>query len=212
MRARGATIVPVHLPDSLLSSASSVYATISDLEFKHQLADYLATRPKSVPVKTLAGVIAQSSQPGFPISPAVLTRLKQAESRGPLTDPAYQQALATGPASFRNGIDSLLTANRLNGLVFPNATCPASAYPGSTATNNCQTVPSSTALASLSGYPSVTVPNGFTANGLPISLAFLGTAFSEPELIGLSYSFEQATHLRRPPASTPPLAPTTRGR
>nr|WTB34917.1 hypothetical protein OG781_40440 [Streptomyces sp. NBC_00830] len=58
----------------------------------------------------------------------------------------------------------------------------------------------------------VTVPNGFTANGLPISLAFLGTAFSEPELIGLSYSFEQATHLRRPPASTPPLAPTTRGR
>lgn len=206
MRARGATIVPVHLPDSLLSSASSVYATISDLEFKYQLADYLATRPKSVPVKSLADVIAQSGQPGFPISPAVLTRLNQAESRGPLTDPAYQQTLATGPASFRNGIDSLLTANRLDGLVFPNATCPASAYPGSTATNTCKTVPSSTALASLSGYPSVTVPNGFTANGLPISLAFLGTAFSEPELIGLSYSFEQATHLRRPPASTPPLA------
>jgi amidase len=206
MRARGATIVTVHMPDSLLSSASSVYATISDLEFKHQLADYLATRPKSVPVKTLADVIAQSSQPGFPISPAVLTRLKQAESRGPLTDPAYQQALADGPASFRKGIDTVLTENRLDGLVFPNASCPPAAYPGSSATNNCQSVPGSTALASLSGYPSATVPNGFTANGLPISLAFLGTAFNEPELIGLSYSFEQATDLRRPPASTPPLA------
>jgi amidase len=211
MRARGATIVTVHMPDALLSSASSVYATISDLEFKHQLADYLATRPKSVPVKTLADVIAQSSQPGFPISPAVLARLKQAESRGPLTDPAYQQALATGPASFRNGIDTVLTENHLDGLVFPNASCPPSAYPGSSATNNCQSVPGSTALGSLSGYPSVTVPNGFTANGLPISLAFLGTAFSEPELIGLSYSFEQATHLRRPPASTPPL-PAIAGR
>ena len=29
---------------------------------------------------------------------------------------------------------------------------------------------------------------------------------SEGKLIGLAYSFEQATHLRRPPASTPPLA------
>jgi amidase len=206
MRARGATIVTVHMPDSLVSSASSVYATISDLEFKHQLADYLETRPTSVPVKTLADVIAQSSQPGFPISPAVLTRLKQAESRGPLTDPAYQQALATGPASFRKGIDTVLTENRLDGLVFPNASCPPSAYPGSSATTDCKSVPSSTALASLSGYPSATVPNGFTTNGLPISVAFLGTAFSEPELIGLSYSFEQATDLRRPPASTPPLA------
>ncbi|MGW3628206.1 amidase family protein [Streptomyces sp. NPDC000880] len=210
MRARGATVVTVHMPDSLLSSAGSVYASISDLEFKHQLADYLATRKKNVPVKTLADVIAQSSRPGFPISPAVLPRLKQAESQGPLTDPEYQQALATGPASFRKGIDSVLTENRLDALVFPTASCPPGAYPGSPATNNCQSVPGSSALASLSGYPSTMVPNGFTANRLPISLAFLGTAFSEPELIGLSYSFEQATNLRRPPASAPPLGSRAR--
>jgi amidase len=205
MRARGATVVTVHLPDALLSSANSVYATISDLEFKHQLADYLATRPNSVPVKSLADVVAQSSQPGFPISPAVLARLKQAEKQGPLTDPAYQQALANGPASFRQAIDNALTANRLDALVFATSSCPPSAYPGSPATNDCQPVPGSSDLASLSGYPSTMVPNGFTTNGLPINLAFLGTAFSEPELIGLSYAFEQATHLRRPPASAPPL-------
>jgi amidase len=205
MRSRGATVVTVHLPDSLLSSAGSVYATISDLEFKHQLADYLATRPDDVPVKTLADVIAQSSQPGFPISPAVLPRLKLAQSRGPLTDPAYQQALATGPASFRQAIDGVLTDNRLDALVFATSSCPPSAIPGSSATNDCRSVPGSSALASLSGYPSAMVPDGFTANALPINLSFVGTAFSEPTLIGLSYSFEQATHLRQPPASTPPL-------
>jgi Asp-tRNA(Asn)/Glu-tRNA(Gln) amidotransferase A subunit family amidase len=37
-------------------------------------------------------------------------------------------------------------------------------------------------------------------------VTFTGPAFSEPTLIGLAYAFEQATHHRRPPASTPPLA------
>jgi amidase len=113
--------------------------------------------------------------------------------------------MATGPASFRAGIDKVLQDNGLDALVFANASCPPTAFPGSSATNNCSPVPGSSDLASLSGYPSVQVPNGFTANTLPISLAFLGTAFSEPKLIALSYSFEQATHLRRPPSTTPPL-------
>jgi len=61
------------------------------------------------------------------------------------------------------------------------------------------------------GYPSVTVPGGFllpTApieNPFPSGVTFSGPAFSEPELIGLAYAFEQATHYRRPPDSTPPL-------
>jgi len=37
-------------------------------------------------------------------------------------------------------------------------------------------------------------------------VTFSGPAFSEPRLIALAYAFEQATHHRRPPSSTPPLA------
>jgi len=61
------------------------------------------------------------------------------------------------------------------------------------------------------GYPSVTVPGGFVpptppiANPFPSGVTFSGPAFSEPKLIGLAYAFEQATHHRVPPASTPPL-------
>ena len=36
-------------------------------------------------------------------------------------------------------------------------------------------------------------------------VTFSGPAFSEPKLIGFAYAFEQATHHRVPPASTPPL-------
>jgi amidase len=75
------------------------------------------------------------------------------------------------------------------------------------------------------GFPSVTVPGGFIladtnpptndppiAGPFPQTVTFSGPAFSEPRLIGLGYAFEQATHYRVPPSSTPPLASDSVGR
>jgi amidase len=71
------------------------------------------------------------------------------------------------------------------------------------------------------GYPSVAVPGGFNALStltpddppiavpFPSDITFSGPAFSEPKLIALAYAFEQATHHRVPPASTPPLPSDT---
>ena len=42
--------------------------------------------------------------------------------------------------------------------------------------------------------------------GVPVGIEFLGPPFSEPQLLQIAYGFEQATHARRPPQSTPPLA------
>jgi amidase len=47
------------------------------------------------------------------------------------------------------------------------------------------------------------VPAGFTGNGLPVGISFLGTAFSEPKLLALGYAFEQVTKARRLPINTP---------
>lgn len=52
----------------------------------------------------------------------------------------------------------------------------------------------------------ITVPMGSTSDGIPAGLAFLGLPYSEPTMIKLAYAYEQATHHRKPPASTPPLA------
>jgi Asp-tRNA(Asn)/Glu-tRNA(Gln) amidotransferase A subunit family amidase len=52
----------------------------------------------------------------------------------------------------------------------------------------------------------ITGPMGFTRDNLPAGLAFLGLPFSEPTLIKFAYAYEQATHHRRPPATTPRLA------
>ena len=51
----------------------------------------------------------------------------------------------------------------------------------------------------------ITVPAGYTTDGAPIGISFLGRAFSEGTLIRLAYAYEQATRLRRPPdLSAPP--------
>ena len=52
---------------------------------------------------------------------------------------------------------------------------------------------------------SMTVPAGFTADNLPIGITFFGRPYSEPELLKLAYSYEQATHHRIPPKTTPAL-------
>ena len=68
---------------------------------------------------------------------------------------------------------------------------------------------------------SMNVPAGFTAGSrLPVGITFYGRPYTEPEIIKLAYSFEQATHHRIPPTTTPALplkklakasAPTDRG-
>jgi amidase len=52
---------------------------------------------------------------------------------------------------------------------------------------------------------SITVPSGFTSNNLPVGITFFGLPYSEPVLLKLAYSYEQATHHRVPPKTTPAL-------
>jgi Asp-tRNA(Asn)/Glu-tRNA(Gln) amidotransferase A subunit family amidase len=52
----------------------------------------------------------------------------------------------------------------------------------------------------------MTVPSGFTTDNLPVGITFLGRPYSEPTLLKLGYAYEQATHHRLPPKTTPALA------
>ena len=60
-------------------------------------------------------------------------------------------------------------------------------------------------LSANSGLPSITVPAGFVEEGLPVGLELLGRAWSEGLLIELAYAYEQFSHHRLSPGSTPPL-------
>ncbi len=57
-----------------------------------------------------------------------------------------------------------------------------------------------TISVNLAGIPGISVPCGFSREGLPIGLQLLGPAFGEPEVLKVAYAFEQATdfHRRKP--------------
>ena len=47
-------------------------------------------------------------------------------------------------------------------------------------------------LTGKAGYPAVTVPAGYTADGMPVGVSFIGPAFSEGRLLALAQAFERA--------------------
>jgi Asp-tRNA(Asn)/Glu-tRNA(Gln) amidotransferase A subunit family amidase len=52
---------------------------------------------------------------------------------------------------------------------------------------------------------SIAVPAGFTSDNLPVGITFFGRPYSEPTMIKFAYAYEQATHHRKPPPTTPAL-------
>jgi Asp-tRNA(Asn)/Glu-tRNA(Gln) amidotransferase A subunit family amidase len=61
-------------------------------------------------------------------------------------------------------------------------------------------------FAPTTGFPAINVPMGFTRGGtLPAGMTIFGRPWSEAKLIKIAYAYEQATHHRRAPVSTPPL-------
>ncbi len=55
----------------------------------------------------------------------------------------------------------------------------------------------------LQTVPSIVVPAGFTRDDLPVGITFLGRPYDDARMIAYAFAYEQATHHRRPPASTP---------
>src|SRR6185295_18040875 len=120
---------------------------------------------------------------------------EQAEGMKPLTDPAYVQARAkVFQLAATNGIDRMLKTNKVVALVAPT-TGPAWTID---LINGDHYGGSSTTLPAVAGYPHLTVPMG-DVKGLPVGLSFIGPKWSEALLISLGYSYEQATHARKPP-------------
>ena len=63
--------------------------------------------------------------------------------------------------------------------------------------------PALIAAGNLCGLPALAMPNGFGENGLPTSIAFMGAAFSERELVRLGNAFQSRTdwHTKQPPVA-----------
>jgi amidase len=195
MKTAGAVIVdPANIP-----TASKMDACENEVllyEFKADLNKYLKALGPGAPVHSLAELIAFDEREREREMPYFGQELfVNAQKKGPLTTPAYRTALAKCRSLARaQGIDFVLRAHHLDAIVAPTG---SPAWTTDLVNGDHFTGASSTPAA-VAGYASITVPAG-QAFGLPVGMSFIGGAWSEPTLIALAYSYEQATHHRAPP-------------
>jgi amidase len=214
MRDAGATIVDVTLPQWLIDAKEDWYTTIRWREFRAQIPAYLATIGPDYP-KSLADMVARAreirSTTGSrgTTNPVRWQLFEDEEASGLMTDYDYVAMRDHGLPHVRALVDGLIEREQLDAIVYPtSAGRPSPVSGGGPGTGT----PSATNLANLTGFPDLIVPAGFTTDRLPVGISFFGPAFSEPVLLGLGFAFEQRTHARRDPATTPALNGETIGR
>jgi amidase len=218
MRKAGATVVDIRYPKWLLDSKGELYTAVRYPEFRAEIAEDLAHTDPKYP-KTLDEMIERANQftatreDGAGPNPSRWSLFKREAASGTKSDYQYKAVHDFGLPMVRAIVDGIFESQTLDAIAYPTssrrpgliAAAPAGGPTSATAALAASGL-SATDIANLTGFPDLIVPAGFTGgDSLPVGLSFLGRAFSEPRLLAIGYSFEQATRARRRPVHTPAL-------
>lgn len=168
--------------------------------FRHDVNRYLASLGEAAPYGTLAEVVESGL-----FAPYIERRLERAltvEASPEEQDPPCLDLYSTERNSaFREAVLAAMERDEIDAIVYPTWSNPPRLVGDleSPAGDNSQL------LSPQTGFPAITLPTGYTGEGLPTGLTFVGRLFSEPDLIRFAYAYEQATRHRRPPAGFPEL-------
>jgi len=193
MKSQGAEVVEIEAPRSRDYEDASYQVLL--YEFKDGLNKYLSGLADNVPVKSLKDLIEFNSKDTIELKYFDQKILIEAEKKGDLKTPEYLKALEKMHRATREeGIDKIMNSNKLDAIIAPTG---SPAWKTDLILGD-HFVGGSSSLAAISGYPAITVPMGFVSD-MPVGLTFFGKAWSEPVLIEIAYSYEQASRHRKAP-------------
>jgi amidase len=212
LRNQGAEVVDITLPRFVLGLYTGTYETIRDTEFRYQIEEYLRALPRPDLPKTHADIIRLSEQitvvtpEGWVPNKARLDAYRREAQIGTLQDQPYRSSLTDARKIVRENLEWLLAKDRLDAFIGPTGRPPRLIK--DEATPPPPTLGGAwSRLANLTGWPDLVVPAGFTSDPvLPVTLSFVGPAFSEAKLLAYGNAFERALAVRRLPPTTPPLS------
>ena len=165
--------------------------------FKYDLNHFLAERGDAVPLHNLAEIL--QSRKFHPNAQARLEGAEKGPENGP--DSAACKAEMEYRQKFGQAVLKTMDTLKLDAFVYPTWSNP----PRLIGDLNTPHGDNSQVFSPTSGFPAINVPMGYTRGLLPVGMTIYGRPWSEPRLIQFAYAYEQATHHRRPPSSTPPL-------
>ncbi|RJP93667.1 MAG: Asp-tRNA(Asn)/Glu-tRNA(Gln) amidotransferase subunit GatA [Desulfobacteraceae bacterium] len=194
----GATLVDISLPHAPYAVAA--YYLIAPAEASSNLARYDGVKygQRDMDAGTLLDMYRQTRSKGF--GPEVQRRIllgTYALSAG-YYDAYYKKA---------SQIRTLIKADFVKAFdvcdVILSPVTPTPAFKIGENTDDPLTMYLSdifTLSANLAGIPGLSVPCGFSKDGLPVGLQLMGNYFDEQTLLNTAYAFEQATgfHTKRP--------------
>jgi amidase len=196
LRRLGATVIELNTPD-LDSGKISSDISVHLYEFKPSFNTYLVSG--NAPVISLQEIISSGK-----FHPNIGDNIKKAQSLE--MDDGYRLRLRER-SELQERVMKIMADERLDAIVFPHQkrlVVPVGEIQ----------VERNGALGSVTGFPSIVVPGGFSSStataalGVPVGIEFLGRPWCENALIEIGYGYEQATKHRRPPPTTPPLYQT----
>jgi amidase len=169
-------------------------------EFKDGLNAYL--KKSGAPQASLEALMAWNVANKATVMPFFGQELfEQAQAKGPLTDPAYLTARDAARRLARtDGLLATLEQQRLDAVIAPSV---GPAWP-TDHVNGDHFSGAGYGVAAVAGTPSLTVPVGLS-QGLPLGLTFMSRPYTEADLLGWGYAFEQASRARTPPTFKPTL-------
>jgi amidase len=171
-------------------AAATTAPSVIPYEFHQDLDSYLSSTGGPKSLQEVIEYNKANPVEGLKFGEGLLAAAEAVETTNPATTATYQENLAKGQAEDKAVIDNILN----NGTPAE----PADDY-------SALMVPSGSTLvgvADRAGYPVLTVPAGFAAEnsstgGDPIGVDFIGTSYSEAQLLADGYAFEQGTKARQ---------------
>lgn len=188
IRAHGAELMDVKIPDldTLIARSGMI-----GHEFKWDLIDFLAERPNasvSGPSEIVYGGLHHL---------ALENGILNADTVSARDTEQYRLRLAARD-ELQGAVLRALDDQALDVLTYPTLRRKSAVLGQSQYGGNCR-------ISAHTGYPAITMPAGFTADGLPVGLELLGRPHTDDRLVAIAYAFEAATRSRKPPYSTPQL-------
>lgn len=196
LRAQGAVIV-----DSLAVPTVPGSRVGNDFETEEATDAYLAQHPNA-PVKTFKEILLVGG-----VNPWRARGLIGYVGR--TTDEAGYGAVMRSREALRVAMLKLMADQRLDVIIYATYDAPPALIAADVLTNprpiDGYGRGDNRGLSPSLAWPAITVPMGFSPDGLPAGLEMLGRPWSEPKLLGYAFAYEQATKHRRPPSTAPAL-------
>ena len=170
----GAKIVEVNIHEE----KHDVNCDVLYYEFPKALKDYFKTLGNLAPVNTLKEIVEfnnENLKERVPYDQKVFERCLKLEND---FDEKYELTLKNS-INYGKEIDATMKDNNLDVLLFIN-------WKGAD-------------IAARVGYPSVTVPAGYTKSNMPVGITFTSLKFTEDKLLSYAYAYECAYNKRKNP-------------